>query len=446
MIQATRRVRDRADRGTAVWSRGGCAFRGARLALQPIVDAAHLVHGPPGCLGHSWESRPTSSSGPVLHRTTFSSALREVDVVQGGAARLEAAIAALVARHDPPAIFVYQTCLTGMIGDDLEALCRSAGARYGRPVIPVDVPGFTGGNVHGSAHAARLLVDRVVGTLEPGAPSATDVLLLGSYGVAGEAADLRRLLGAAGMRVVAALPGEARFREVAGAHRARAAVSLCARALAGVARALEERFGVPWLPGCFFGVAQTSRTLRGLAELLLARGAPVALRASVEELVVREEARLARELAPLRRRLRGRRALVVAGGVKSWALVGALRELGMEVVATSAHKALPEDLRELARLGGRTRVLPALGPGALEALLVQHGVEVLLGGGAARFAAVRARAGLVDVQHERTQPYTGYQGMLALARAVERAAAGPARRAALRPAPWEAGIEEATGT
>ena len=25
---------------------GGCAFDGAKVALQPIADAAHLVHGP----------------------------------------------------------------------------------------------------------------------------------------------------------------------------------------------------------------------------------------------------------------------------------------------------------------------------------------------------------------------------------------------------------------
>ncbi len=34
---------------------GGCAFDGAKIALQPITDAAHLVHGPIACEGNSWD-------------------------------------------------------------------------------------------------------------------------------------------------------------------------------------------------------------------------------------------------------------------------------------------------------------------------------------------------------------------------------------------------------
>src|SRR5208283_2280331 len=36
---------------------GGCAFDGAKIALQPITDVAHLVHGPIACEGHSWDNR-----------------------------------------------------------------------------------------------------------------------------------------------------------------------------------------------------------------------------------------------------------------------------------------------------------------------------------------------------------------------------------------------------
>lgn len=34
---------------------GGCAFDGAKIALQPVVDVAHLVHGPIACEGNSWD-------------------------------------------------------------------------------------------------------------------------------------------------------------------------------------------------------------------------------------------------------------------------------------------------------------------------------------------------------------------------------------------------------
>lgn len=44
-------------------TQGGCAFDGARNALLPIADAAHIVHGPIGCAGSSWDGRGTRSSG-----------------------------------------------------------------------------------------------------------------------------------------------------------------------------------------------------------------------------------------------------------------------------------------------------------------------------------------------------------------------------------------------
>ena len=48
---------------------GGCAFDGAKIALQPITDVVHLVHGPLACEGNGWDNRHAASSGPTLYRT-----------------------------------------------------------------------------------------------------------------------------------------------------------------------------------------------------------------------------------------------------------------------------------------------------------------------------------------------------------------------------------------
>ncbi|KPH04230.1 nitrogenase component 1, partial [Rhizobium acidisoli] len=50
---------------------GGCAFDGAKIVLQPVTDVAHLIHGPLGCEGNSWDNRGSASSGPTLWRTSF---------------------------------------------------------------------------------------------------------------------------------------------------------------------------------------------------------------------------------------------------------------------------------------------------------------------------------------------------------------------------------------
>ena len=67
---------------------GGCAFDGAKIALQPIVDVAHLVHGPIACEGNSWDNRHSASSGSQLYRTGFTTDINELDVIYGGEKRL----------------------------------------------------------------------------------------------------------------------------------------------------------------------------------------------------------------------------------------------------------------------------------------------------------------------------------------------------------------------
>ena len=62
-------------------SRGGesCAFDGAMIVLQPIADAAHIVHGPIACCGNSWEGRGSFSSQGNLHRMGFTTDMNEMD-------------------------------------------------------------------------------------------------------------------------------------------------------------------------------------------------------------------------------------------------------------------------------------------------------------------------------------------------------------------------------
>ena len=90
---------------------GGCAFDGAKIALQPITDVAHLVHGPIACEGNSWDNRHAASSGSRLYRTGFTTDIGENDVVFGGEKRLLKSIREIIEKYDPPAVFVYQTCV-----------------------------------------------------------------------------------------------------------------------------------------------------------------------------------------------------------------------------------------------------------------------------------------------------------------------------------------------
>src|SRR5271157_2882827 len=105
-------------------SQRACVFCGSRVVLYPIADALHIVHGPVGCAAYTWDIRGALSSGPPLHRNSFSTDLQEMDVIYGGEKKLEAALLELIAHHSPKAAFVYSTCIVGLIGDDVSAVCK----------------------------------------------------------------------------------------------------------------------------------------------------------------------------------------------------------------------------------------------------------------------------------------------------------------------------------
>src|SRR5574341_1277282 len=127
-------------------ARGGesCAFDGAMIVLQPIADTAHIVHGPIACCGNSWEGRGTRSSRGALHRRGFTTDMGQIDIVYGSEEKLHAAIIQTHRAVGPKAIFVYSTCVSGLIGEDIDAVCKKAEAELGVRVIPVNAPGFVG--------------------------------------------------------------------------------------------------------------------------------------------------------------------------------------------------------------------------------------------------------------------------------------------------------------
>lgn len=425
---------------------GGCAFDGAMIALQPIVDVAHLIHAPLACWGNGWDNRGAASSGPQLYRTGFTTDLSELDIVMGhGEKKLFRAIREVIEAHDPPAVFVYSTCVTALIGDDIGAVCKAATAKFGTPCIPVDVPGFVGSKNLGNKLAGEAMLDHVIGTIEPAEPTPCDINIVGDYNLSGELWQIKPLLDRLGIRILGSLSADARYRQVAMMHRARVTMLVCSKALINVARKLEERWGIPYFEGSFYGISDTSQALRTLCAMLVERGAPADLRDRCEALIAAEEAKVRADLEALRPRVSGRRVLLYTGGHKSWSVVSALQELGMEVIGTSVRKATEQDKQRVVEImGDDAHMFDNMAPKDMYKLLREAGADVLMSGGRSQFVALKARMPWVDVNQEKHEPYAGYSGMLDLVRAIDRAMNNPMWADLRAPAPWDEPLEAAT--
>lgn len=422
---------------------GGCSFDGAQIALLPIADVAHIVHGPIACAGSSWDNRGTRSSGPTLYKIGMTTDLTENDVVMGRSEkRLFHSIKQAIDTYRPAAVFVYNTCVPALVGDDVDAVCKDATARYGVPVVPVDCAGFYGTKNLGNRIAGDSMFKYVIGTRDPDPvppeaqrPGITvhDVNLIGEYNIAGEFWHVLPLFDELGLRILCTLSGDARFHQVQAMHRAEASMVVCAKALLNVARKLESTHGVPFFEGSFYGVTDTSHAFREFARLT---GDPD-LAARTEAMIAREEARANAALEPWRQRLKGKRVLLNTGGVKSWSIISALQDLGMEVVATGTNKSTEEDkarIREL--MGEKTKMITDGSPKALLGVFREYQADILIAGGRNMYVALKARIPFLDINQEREFGYAGYTGMTELARQLALTIESPVWPSVRKPAPW----------
>jgi nitrogenase molybdenum-cofactor synthesis protein NifE len=428
---------------------GGCAFDGAQIALLPIADVAHIVHGPIACAGSSWDNRGTRTSGPDLYKIGMTTDLTEQDVVMGrGEKRLLHSIKQAIDTYSPAAVFVYNTCVPALVGDDVDAVCKAAEEKWGTPVVPVDAAGFYGTKNLGNRIAGEAMVKYVIGTREPDALPETgkpfkvhDINLVGEYNIAGELWHVMPLLDELGIRILCTLSGDARYREVQTMHRAEVTMMVCSKAMLNVARKMEDKYGTPWFEGSWYGTTDVSNALRDIAKQI----DDPDLTERTEALIAREETRLDAALEPWRDRLRDKRVLLYTGGVKSWSVISALQDLGMKVVATGTSKSTEEDkarIREL--MGDETEMLTDGSPRALLGVVEEQKADILIAGGRNMYTALKAKVPFLDINQERDFGYEGYTGMLELARQLALTIESPVWEAVRRKAPWEAGSNEVT--
>ncbi|MES9812523.1 MAG: nitrogenase iron-molybdenum cofactor biosynthesis protein NifE [Candidatus Thiodiazotropha sp.] len=422
---------------------GGCAFDGAQIALLPIADVAHIVHGSIACAGSSWDNRGTRSSGSRLFRIGMTTDLTEQDVIMGrGEKRLFHSIKQAIDSYQPAAVFVYNTCVPALVGDDVGAVCKAAQERWQTPVVPVDAAGFYGTKNLGNRIAGDTMVKYVCGTREPDLlPESAqregikvhDIAMVGEYNIAGELWHVLPLLDELGLRVLCTLSGDARFREVQTMHRSEANMMVCSKAMINVARKLQDAFGTPWFEGSFYGVRDVSQALRDFARLI----DDADLTKRTEALIEREEVMIDQQLKPWREKLAGKKVLLYTGGVKSWSVIAALQDLGMQVVATGTKKSTEEDKARIRELMGREAVMLEDGnPRALINIVRDNDVDVLIAGGRNMYTALKARIPFLDINQEREFGYAGYTGMVELARQLVLTIDSPIWSAVRQTPPW----------
>ncbi len=396
-------------------SQRACVFCGSRVVLYPIADAIHLVHGPIGCAVYTWDIRGALSSGPELHRLSFSTDLQEMDVIFGGEPKLYKALIELIERHNPNAAFVYSTCIVGLIGDDLQAVCKKVEKEKGIPVLPVMSEGFKG-NKRAGYEAACNALSRLVGTGDTTGISKRSINILGDFNLAGEIWLIRDYFNRIGVEVVANITGDGRVEDIKRSHGASLNVVQCSGATQQLANMMENRYGIPSIRVSYFGVEDMAESLYEVARYF----EDAEMMEKAKQVVKEELQVLLPELQQYKTALKGKKAAIYVGGAfKAFSLVKAFRLIGMDVVMVGSQTGTREDYEELQEItDAGTIIIDDANPLELSAIMREKDVDIFVGGVKERPIAYKLGVAFCDHNHERKEMLAGFHGMLNFAKEV----------------------------
>lgn len=401
---------------SGVVSQRACVYCGARVVLNPITDAAHIVHGPIGCASYTWDIRGSLSSDSELYRMSFSTDLDNQDIIFGGEQKLSKAIDEVIINESPNVVFVYATCVVGVIGDDVKAVCKHAELKHGIRVIPVNSSGFSGSKKDGYKAACHAILD-LMGEPEDREKIPYSINFLGDFNLAGEAWIIKSYLEAIGFKLLTCVTGDSSTRSLGQAKHATLNIVQCAGSMTFLAKKMKMKYDIPFESVRFFGLEDTVASLRKIVELI----GNEEHKARFQALIEAKEDMYLEPIDAYRERLRGKKvALYVGGGFKAISLIDQFKDMGIETVLVGTQtgsKNEYETFRQITNEG--TVILDDANPTELEYFMKKTGADILVGGVKERPLAYKLGVAFVDHNHERKHPLAGYEGALNFAKEVD---------------------------
>ncbi|WP_143319651.1 nitrogenase iron-molybdenum cofactor biosynthesis protein NifE [Clostridium sp. HBUAS56010] len=403
-------------------SQRACVYCGARVVLNPITDAYHIVHGPIGCSSYTWDIRGSLSSGEDIYRNSFSTDLQETDIIFGGIKKLEAAVDELMEKQENvKLIFIYATCIVGVIGDDVDALCRMKSEQYSIPVIPVKSPGFSGNKSTGY----RMACDAIMSVLLPykSLHKKKAINILGDFNLAGEMWIIKNYFKEIGIDVISGFTGDTSYADMIEAPKASFNIVQCAGSSTYLANRMEEELGIPFIKVSFFGVEDTTASLIRVADALHDDEA----RKKAIGFCGRKTAELSGFLKKYRTNLEGKKAAIyVGGGFKAISLIRQFQTMGIQTVVVGTQTGKKEDYEIIESLvEPDTIILDDANPAELELFMKKKGADILVGGVKERPLAYKLGIAFCDHNHERKFPLAGFQGVYHFTEEINRSINSP---------------------
>ncbi|MBR3057864.1 MAG: nitrogen fixation protein NifE [Clostridiales bacterium] len=322
----------RADRSFAQGLQ--CQQINSLAALMSLEDAVFISHSPQGCVGCAIMAIDMYRVGQI-HRgirnvknpRLIVSNLDQKSVVFGGEKKLRESVDKAVDRYHPKLVFVFASCASGIIGDDIDAICADLQGQYPDTlIIPIHCEGFKSKICASGFDAAFISINKYIlkhqkVEKEPGlinlfAPTTV------SYADQKEMERMLHLLGAK----VNYIPFYSSLEKIKKIPAAEASTSICKVFADEFMKTLYEDYDIPYSHTVMpIGIRNTDKWYRGIAKVIGKEN-------EVEEIIAKEHERIEPLVKKIRDRLQGKRVFICGGTGRSFAAAALIDDFGMELV------------------------------------------------------------------------------------------------------------------
>ncbi|GHU99007.1 hypothetical protein FACS189483_07740 [Spirochaetia bacterium] len=268
----------RADR---TFSQGlQCQQINSVMALLSMEDSAFVVHSPLGCSGccsmaNDWfrVGQAHRRSFPIRNARIIVTNLDEKDVIHGGEQKLREALRLAWTRYQPKLIFIFTSCASGIIGDDVDTIAAEAQKEFGGPiVIPIHCEGFKSKICASGYDASFLAMTKYILKDIPEGKQETIPGLLNLFAPPTvsfqDQTEIERILGAIGI-TTNYIPFYSSLEKIRRIPQAQASTAICKVFADEFMKDLQEDYGIPYSHTIMpIGTRNTDKWLLGIAEVM----------------------------------------------------------------------------------------------------------------------------------------------------------------------------------
>ncbi|MDR2808622.1 MAG: nitrogen fixation protein NifE [Spirochaetaceae bacterium] len=302
-------------------------------ALLSLEDSVFIIHSPQGCAGCVSMAADGYRVGQAHRGVKLIKSPRIIvtnldqnDIIIGGEKKLREAISLATERYAPKIIFVFTSCASGIIGDDVDMITGELQKGNETLLVPVHCDGFKSKICASGFDAAFIAIQKHILPKEKQPKQKGLVNLFAPTSISyKDQLEIERMLGLLDVEVnyIPFYSSLEKIRRITGAE---ASTSICKVFADEFMKDLDEYYGIPFAHTVMpIGVRNTDKWFLGIAELL-GKGE------KAREYIQREHDRILPKLEDVKKRLQGKRVFICGGTGRSFAAAALIDDFGMELV------------------------------------------------------------------------------------------------------------------